>query len=335
MKKTLYKGTTVLLFSAFLVGCQDSESGTEETLPQEENDSEENHEQESDDHADHDHGHNHESEENVEEAHIEGLSDHYHTGDTVTLTASSEVDTDGHWHWYQRDDENSEWQAFEGELENTIETEAVDGMQIKAAFYDDDHNLVSESEAVTVSIDDHDGDVYEGYFDDEDVEDRDISDWAGSWKSVYPYFEEGELDEVYEHRAEADDDMSFEEQKEYYEVGYQTDVNNIDITEAGEITFHEGDDSYTGTYVYSGYEILEYEAGNRGVRFIFQLEDGDEDAPQYIQFSDHITAPEDSEHFHLYWGDDNAELLEEMDHWPTYYPEDASVDEIVDDLMLH
>ncbi len=334
MKTRLYKSASVLLFAAFLAGCQDTQSETEEDVNGTE--AETTQEEEAHEEHDHDHNHDHESDEHTDEAQIEGLSDHYHTGDTVSLTATSDVnDTDGHWHWYQREDEDSEWEAFEDEFEDTLETEAVDGMQIKAAFYDDDHNVVSESQAATISIDDHDSEVYEGYFDDEDVKDRDISDWAGNWQSVYPYFEDGELDEVYEHRAEENDDMSFEEQKEYYEAGYQTEVDNIDITEEGEITFHEGDESYTGTYVYDGYEILEYEAGNRGVRFIFQLEDGDAEAPQYIQFSDHIIAPEESGHFHLYWGDDNEALLEEMEHWPTYYPEDSSVDEIIDDLLLH
>lgn len=329
MKTRLYRGASVLLFAAFLAGCQDTQSETEEDVngTEAETTQEEAHEE---------HDHDHESDEQTDEAQIEGLSDHYHTGDTVSLTVSSEGgDTDGHWHWYQREDEDSEWEAFEGEFEDTLETEAVDGMQIKATLYDDDHDVVSESQTVTVSIDDHDSDVYEGYFDDEDVEDRDIADWAGNWQSVYPYFEDGALDEVYEHRAEENDDMLFEEQKEYYEAGYQTEVDHLDITEDGDIIFHEGDESYTGTYVYDGYEILEYEAGNRGVRFIFALEDGDAKAPQYVQFSDHIIAPEESGHFHLYWGDDNEALLEEMEHWPTYYPEDSSVDDIIDDLLLH
>lgn len=330
MKKRFYKGTAVLLFSALLVGCQNAE--TEEVVESAEEESP---------HAEHDHDHDHDSEENkdVEVAEIEGLSHHYHTGDTVNLTVSSDEaeNTDGHWHWYYSESEEGKWKAFEGEYDDALETEAVEAQEIKAILYDESHNVISESESVRISIDDHDhhDDVYEGYFDDEDVADREISDWAGSWQSVYPHFEEGELDEVYEMRAEEDGDMTFEEYKEYYETGYETDVDNIDITEGGEITFYAGGDSFGGSYVYYGYEILEYEAGNRGVRFIFELEDGDGNAPQYIQFSDHIIAPEDSSHFHLYWGDDNEELLEEMEHWATYYPEDISVDQIIDDLLLH
>lgn len=331
MRTRVYKGAAAHLFSALLVGCQDAETEEQDLEAEEES------AQQEDSHADHDHDHESEDQADAEVAEVEGLSGHYHTGDIVSLTALSEAaeDTDGHWHWYYRDDEEDEWTAFEGEYEDTLETDAVEAQEIKATYYDESHNVISESEPLTIAIDNHDDDVYDGYFDDEDVADREISDWAGSWKSVYPYFEAGELDEVYEARAEEDGDMTFEEYKEYYETGYETDVDHIDITEEGEVTFHEGDDAFGGSYIYSGYEILEYEAGNRGVRYIFNLEEGDDGAPQYIQFSDHIIAPEDSSHYHLYWGDDNASLLEEVEHWPTYYPEDMSVDQIVDDLLLH
>lgn len=149
MKARLYKGAAVLLFSALLVGCQDADTEEEDSVTEEE-----------DSHTEHDHDHDHESEEraDAEVAEIEGLSDHYHTGDTVSLTASSETaeDTDGHWHWYYRDSEEEEWTAFEGEYEDTLETDAVEDREIKATYYDEAHNVISESEAITIPIDDHD-----------------------------------------------------------------------------------------------------------------------------------------------------------------------------------
>ena len=93
----------------------------------------------------------------------------------------------------------------------------------------------------------------------------------------------------------------------------------------------------TGDYQYDGYEILNYEAGNRGVRFIFELADDDSDdaLPHYIQFSDHSIYPTDAGHYHLYWGDDREALLEELTHWPTYYPSSLSGEEIVDEMLAH
>lgn len=327
------KSAGIVSLALLLAVCQDSNQNEESDAATEDNTREEDHNHEGEAHE-HEDESNEESGEATSEVAIEGFANHYHTGDTVSLTAESDEDSD-HWHWYTRGGDEGEWEVVEDTDGNTYEGEAENGQQLKAVLYDDDHNEIGESEPVTIEIDDHDGDVYEGYFDDEDVADRDISDWAGEWKSVYPYFENGDLDEVYEHRAEEDGDMSFEEYKDYYETGYETEVDNIDITEDGEFTFHEGDDSYSGTYAYDSYEILEYEAGNRGVRFIFELEDGDNKAPQFIQFSDHNIAPKKSGHFHIYWGDDNQELLDEVDHWPTYYPEEYSTEQIVDDLMLH
>ena len=92
----------------------------------------------------------------------------------------------------------------------------------------------------------------------------------------------------------------------------------------------------SGDYQYDGYEILNYEAGNRGVRFIYEFEgEGADDLPQYIQFSDHSIYPTDAAHYHLYWGDDREALLEEVTNWPTYYASELSGEEIVEEMLAH
>lgn len=176
--------------------------------------------------------------------------------------------------------------------------------------------------------------IYNGFFYNDEVEDRPLSDWAGDWQSVYPYLEDGTLDEVFAHKAEEDGEMSEEEYKEYYEEGYQTDVDRITI-EDGTVTFFQDEEEMSGEYVSGGHEILEYEAGNRGVRYIFELEEGDDGMPQYIQFSDHDINPTDAGHYHLYWGDDSDELLEEVENWPTYYPSDMDGEEITHEMIAH
>ncbi|GEK58310.1 metal-binding protein ZinT [Marinococcus halophilus] len=177
--------------------------------------------------------------------------------------------------------------------------------------------------------------IYNGFFYNDEVEDRPLSDWAGEWQSVYPYLEDGTLDEVFAHKAEEDGEMTQEEYKEYYEEGYQTDVDEITIEEDGTVSFMKDGEEMTGRYASGGHEILEYEAGNRGVRFVFELEEGDEGMPEYIQFSDHSIAPTDAGHYHLYWGDDNGELLEEVENWPTYYPSDMNGEEITHEMIAH
>ncbi|WP_461297039.1 choice-of-anchor M domain-containing protein [Streptomyces harbinensis] len=88
---------------------------------------------------------------------IHGLADHYHTGDTVSLTAVPDVATDlDHYHWYTRDNASDSWSVVPG-LGGAEFTGIADhdGRQIKAALFGDDHPVVAESEPVTVHIDDH------------------------------------------------------------------------------------------------------------------------------------------------------------------------------------
>jgi zinc transport system substrate-binding protein len=153
-----------------------------------------------------------------------------------------------------------------------------------------------------------------------------LSDWEGDWQSVYPYLQDGTLDEVFAHKAE-EGDKTAEGYKEYYEVGYKTNVDRI-VIEDDMVAFYKNGEKTSGKYQYDGYEILTYEAGNRGVRYIFKQSEDVEGLPVYIQFSDHGIAPADAHHYHLYWGDDREALLEEVTNWPTYYTSDLSGHEI-------
>ncbi len=178
-----------------------------------------------------------------------------------------------------------------------------------------------------------DAQIAKGYFEDSQVAERALSDWAGDWQSVYPYLQDGTLDPVMEHKAETGS-MNAAEYKAYYQTGYKTDVERITIN-GNTVTFYENGQPVAAEYASDGYEILTYPKGNRGVRFIFEKSDGDEAAPQFIQFSDHIIAPAKAYHFHLYWGDDRAALLEELENWPTYYPSSLNADEVVDEMLAH
>ncbi|MEX0954309.1 MAG: metal-binding protein ZinT [Rhizobiaceae bacterium] len=175
--------------------------------------------------------------------------------------------------------------------------------------------------------------IYKGYFDDGQIKDRALSDWEGDWQSVFPYLEDGTLDPVMADKAEQGD-KSAEEYRAYYEAGYRTDVDRI-VIDGDRVAFYKGGDPIEGDYAADGYEILTYAKGNRGVRFVFKRIGGNEDAPQYIQFSDHRIAPERSDHYHLYWGDDRKALLGELTNWPTYYPSSLSGEQIASEMMAH
>lgn len=174
------------------------------------------------------------------------------------------------------------------------------------------------------------------HFADSDVQDRNLSDWAGDWQSVYPYLQDGTLDPVMERKAESGDKTA-EEYHSYYENGYKTDVTAIEIDgDNNTISFTKDGETATATYQYEGFQIYDYKSGNRGVRYFFEAVGGSKDAPKYVQFSDHGIAPGKAEHFHIYSGNDGFEALsEEMENWPTYYPADMTGDEIAEDMLEH
>ncbi|GAA0414470.1 MULTISPECIES: metal-binding protein ZinT [Virgibacillus] len=184
------------------------------------------------------------------------------------------------------------------------------------------------------ALDEETKQIYEGYFEDSQVKDRSLSDWEGDWQSVYPYLQDGTLDEVFVYKAENEGDKTAEAYKKYYNKGYQTDVDRI-LIQGDMVTFFKNGDKYTGEYTYDGYEILTYDAGNRGVRYIFKLVEETEELPQYIQFSDHSIYPNEAGHYHLYWGDSREDLLEEVNNWPTYYPSEMDGHDIAHEMMAH
>ncbi|MEG3308911.1 zinc ABC transporter substrate-binding protein AdcA [Streptococcus suis] len=177
--------------------------------------------------------------------------------------------------------------------------------------------------------------VYNGYFEDSAVKDRTLSDYVGEWQSVYPYLLDGTLDQVWDYKAKIKGGMTAEEYKAYYDTGYKTDVDQINITD-NTMEFVVGDKKEKFTYKYVGYKILTYKKGNRGVRFLFEATDANAGNYKYVQFSDHNIAPVKTGHFHIYFGGESQEkLLEELENWPTYYPVGLTGLEIGQEMLAH
>jgi zinc transport system substrate-binding protein len=175
--------------------------------------------------------------------------------------------------------------------------------------------------------------IYAGYFADDQVKPRPLSDWQGHWQSVYPHLEDGTLDPVMAKKAETGNKTAAE-YRAYYDAGYKTDVEWMSI-EGDQATFYKQGQHLRATYASDGLEILTYAKGNRGVRFIFKKTGGDDAAPDFFQFSDHAIAPQKADHFHIYFGDDRAALLKEGTNWPTYYPFAMSKEQILEEMLAH
>lgn len=178
--------------------------------------------------------------------------------------------------------------------------------------------------------------VHNGYFKDSDIKDRELSDWAGEWQSIYPYVLDGTFDQVFDYKAQINKDKTAEEYKDYYTKGYKTEIEAIKITEDAMTFTDKSGKNATSDYKYVGYKILEYKGGNRGVRYCFEALDPSSGAFKYVQFSDHAIASTKAKHYHLYFGNDSQEaLVQELENWPTYFPSNLTGLEIAQDMLAH
>lgn len=174
----------------------------------------------------------------------------------------------------------------------------------------------------------------EGIFEDKDVKDRPLSDWDGVWQSLNPYLQSGDLDPVLEKKAKQGG-KTLAGYRAYYQKGYATDIETIGI-ENNVMEFHVGKEVKSCRYEYAGFKILNYVSGKKGVRYLFECHDAQSTAPKYVQFSDHIIGPRQSQHFHIFLGNTSQDaLLKEMDNWPTFYPYGMTKAQIVDEMLHH
>lgn len=121
---------------------------------------------------------------------VEGLAHHYHTGDDISLTAVQDPQTDlDHYHWFTRTD-TEDWDVVDGAGTDTLEltageAPALDGAEVIARLYDDDHDVVAESTPVTIDIDDHDDDHDHG---DPEFPFADVSESNAHYDTVYELY---------------------------------------------------------------------------------------------------------------------------------------------------
>lgn len=116
---------------------------------------------ESDHHEDDDKEANQEGAEKIK---VKGVSDHYHTGDLVNLTAEldEEVDYD-HWHWYIRESADKEWVTVPNQGGPEFQYEAPEeSFELRAVLFNHDHNEFAQSEPVTIVINNHGQDYDNG-----------------------------------------------------------------------------------------------------------------------------------------------------------------------------
>ena len=172
-------------------------------------------------------------------------------------------------------------------------------------------------------------------FEDHEVQDRSLSDWAGSWQSAYPFALDGTLDDAFAAMAE-EGEMTADEYKTYYQNGYKTDITNIDI--AGDhIAFTYEDGKKVGSdYKYIGYYIQNWSTGTKAAMYRFEAVDRTSGAPVYIEFNDHMIESAAPEHFHIRMSNESFDAIVDPEKsWPTFFPADMTGEDLCEHMEGH
>ena len=202
------------------------------------------------------------------------------------------------------------------------EEEIVEGME------HDHHHDHDESEAHSKEV---------STFEDNQVQDRSLKDWAGEWQSAYPYVLDGSLDEGFAHKAKSGK-MSAEEYKAYYATGYETELKTIAIDgDTNTITYTDvNGKTCASPYKYVGYYIQDWSTGTRAAMYRFEAVDKASGTPIFVEFNDHIIEPCPAEHFHFRSSNTGFDDIEDPENrWPTFFPAAWKAEDILEAFIGH
>ena len=181
----------------------------------------------------------------------------------------------------------------------------------------------------------HEHDHEHAEIEEADIKDRELSDFAGSWQSLYPFLESGDLDEYVKSHAEEHGEPEEEVREELAEK-WNCDLTAADI-DGDKISFTYKDGTKkSGEYKYAGYSpILADDGDIKAVMYQFEAVSGD--GPKYVMFNDHGYEPATAEHFHIYYGDDAdfAATKENFKYNPFFLPADLDGEGALEMLEGH
>ena len=165
-------------------------------------------------------------------------------------------------------------------------------------------------------------------FKDSDVKNRSLSEFEGEWTSAYVYYKNGSLDSAIEFTASQEPKTDLAALKKCYDQGLKTSIDYINI-KGSNVSFTISGKTTEAKYGYAGYKIVQYAAGNRGVRYFFEVKGKANGCPKYIGFNDHMIAPTKPEHYHFYSSNVSIDdMCKESDNWPTYFPKSYTKDQV-------
>ncbi|MFI3200554.1 MAG: zinc ABC transporter substrate-binding protein [Eubacteriales bacterium] len=191
-------------------------------------------------------------------------------------------------------------------------------------------------EGMQASEHDHDHSHDHGELVESEIEDRPLSDFTGSFKSVYPLLLEGEFEDMFRFYEESDDFQTYEEVVEYWDTGLQSEYTLVDVDDKS-VTFSNEITSVTAEYEAKGYVIVNYGGDENDVWYQYEAVGETNGAPKYIVLDDHGWKQAPAEHFHIYGSDISFEHLaiEVVDKWPTYFKTELSESEMLMESFEH
>ena len=154
-------------------------------------------------------------------------------------------------------------------------------------------------------------------FKDSDVKDRSLSEFEGEWTSAYVYYKDGSLDSAIKFTSEQEPKTDLAALRKCYDQGLKTSIDYINVN-GSNVSFIIKGKTTEAKYVYAGYRIVQYSAGNKGVRYFYEVKGKANGCPKYIGFNDHMIAPAKPEHYHFYSSNISIDdMCSESDNWPT------------------
>lgn len=181
----------------------------------------------------------------------------------------------------------------------------------------------------------HDHDHEHAEIEESGIKDRELSDFEGSWQSLYPFLEAGELEAYVKDHAEEHGEPEDEVREELAEK-WGCDLNAVSVDGSKiDFTFADGT-TKSGEYKYAGYTpVLADDGDIHAVRYQYEAVSGD--SPKYVVFNDHGYEPGKAEHFHIYYGDgaDIETALADFTYNPFFIPADLNGEEALEVLNGH
>ena len=177
---------------------------------------------------------------------------------------------------------------------------------------------------------DHDHDHDHDHKDEDEekgVKNRELTDFDGEWKSLYPYILSGQLDDACVLNP---GERTYEECVYHYQNNFKTDIVNMIIKDNSITYIYDNGLSATSEYINRGPVIVEWTPGTFSGFYQYEAKDKEANVPKFILLNDHNNGPAKAEHIHLRTGDSFFETVDrENKVWGMFYLQSTPDEEII------